>query len=867
MNNVLSYAQLMSGQNSLEAIKEGARLICDRRGRYADTISNDVERIKSEITVIESLIKTIEENSSVLDSKQESELKSLCKQLKTSLNAYLLKAQSLCKRFKNKKIKVVAFGLRTQGKSTFTRLYTGLPESVVAEKNQGDDLDKTGALSVISHQTGVLVNNPNITIHFKTCECVLKPVNDCIRQLSVIREFILPGCTGNGYDSWNDFKSVLANKSEKNKAYEKIKSLIDRDNQVRDFYPVKSFLLSVFEPESDFDEVKVESHSQEISLSELPLYNDMTNPGKRRYLSVERIDISADLGYEGAFENFEICDTKGISAKAGAKIVEEEIFNDINNSDAAFSIKNVGGGQDAPDFYKDLSNNVSNIDKLHNKHFAILNLYEGANEGMVDETVNAINGSNLAKCIYVGSLATQKNRIASYKGIEIDAKKFSMALIVDMLSKIVDSTKENDDLLINDCNNLVGEINNNQQLLNNFLLQLQNKSKGYTIEYMLLEKIESFRIAAMAKLEDLAKSNNIILPDAEIVINNSNSMVNSSLNDDEEDDDYTEETETVSSEVVTPMPIEQLTVSTPQKDSMKDIRIFRMITAQPNMDETDINALLRERRTGTTVSDIAISYILEQDIKPIAGSNAYMGENLKYATTVKGSATDIGAYIDSVSDLLYGAIKNNINIKYTGSQDIGSIVSLRNQLYSAIWKEFKFSALYGDFNEELLENNKQNKIINEWLSYYNKPKKDSEASAITPEVSYNILISYFSKLDYKPASILGAGPIIDWKLLKQSICEVYRRFNFEERVKEKLTNEEKLKRNIFVEMRESLRSTSALIGGVIGMYPKIPKALLDAKIFSSDEYKKISEQYKWAVLCNTREQLVSQNITSLKKIK
>ena len=129
MSNVLSYAQLMSGQNSLEAIKEGARLICDRRGRYADTISKDVERIKGEISVIESLIETIEENSSVLESSQESELKSLCEALKKSLNAYLKKAQSLRSRFNNKKIKVLAFGLKSEGKSTFTRRYTGLPES------------------------------------------------------------------------------------------------------------------------------------------------------------------------------------------------------------------------------------------------------------------------------------------------------------------------------------------------------------------------------------------------------------------------------------------------------------------------------------------------------------------------------------------------------------------------------------------------------------------------------------------------------------------------------------------------------------------------------------------------------------------
>ena len=164
MNNVLSYAKLMSEQNSLEAIREGARVICERRGRYADTISNDVERIKSEISVIENLIKTIEENSSVLDSNQESELKSLCEQLKKSLKAYLQEAQSLCTRFNNKKIKVLAFGSKSQGKSTFTRLYTGLPESVVAEKAADDDRDKTGALSIISHKKGNAVNNPQITV-------------------------------------------------------------------------------------------------------------------------------------------------------------------------------------------------------------------------------------------------------------------------------------------------------------------------------------------------------------------------------------------------------------------------------------------------------------------------------------------------------------------------------------------------------------------------------------------------------------------------------------------------------------------------------------------------------------------------------
>lgn len=862
MSNVLSYAQLMSEQNSLEAIKEGARLICDRRGRYADTISNDVERIKGEISVIESLIKTIEENSSVLDSSQESELKSLCEQLKKSLKAYLQKAQSLCNRFNNKKIKVVAFGLRTQGKSTFTRLYTGLPESVVAEKNQGDDLDKTGALSVISHKTGVPVKNPNITIHFKTSECVLKPVNDCIRQLSVISGFMLPGCTGNGYVSWNDFQSVLANKSEKNKAYEKIKSLIDRDNQVRDFYPVKSFLLSVFEPESNFDDVKMESHYQEISLSKLPLYNDMTNPDERRYLSVERIDISADLGYQDAFENFEICDTKGISAKAGAKIVEEEIFNDINNSDAAFSIKNVGGGQHAPDFYKDLSNNVSNIDKLHNKHFAILNLYIGANKGMVDETVSAINGSNLAKCIYVGSLATQKDRIASYEGVEIDAKAFSQTLIVDMLTKIVDSTKESDDLLIADCNKLVNEINENQRKLNENLLQIQSNASGFNEEAIILEKIAELRNAAILKLEQEAKVHDIPLQcvvcgtDDDVVINDSGDSKDDYFDD--EDDDLIDTGSSSKSDG--PAYQEHLTRKLVMDDPKRDIRTFEMITAES--DETVIVDVLRNRKKSDSVSDLALEYLLDKEIKAIAGSNVYMN-----SVKVDGSVNSLGGYIDSVSALLFRKIEDNINTTHSLPCNIDSIVELRTKVYRVVWDALKLTGLLGELSEEVLERHKYNYVMDKWYRWYTSSIKDQYSSIIVPQQSYNILIAYFNGLKHDPDSNLKSGSVVDWNRLKRAVQYAYKIYDFEGRILEKIANEELLRHNIFRALHTSLKNPAFDID-MKGIYlGRSADELYKIGIIGKAEHDRITNQYKWDILRNAREQLKTKSVTSLQNIK
>lgn len=865
MSNVLSYKQLMSRQNSLDVIKERAKLICDRRGRYADTISNDVERIKSEISVIESLIKTIEENSSVLDTNQEAELKSLCQQLKESLKTYLQKAQSLCKRFNHKKIRVLAFGYRTEGKSTFTRLYTGLPESVVAQKGASEEKDKTGALSVISHKKGVALDDPEITVYLKTSESILKTVNRCISQLSILPNFSLPNCTSRGYNSWNDLSSVLSNVTLKKKTYETLGSLTDPNNQVTDFDPVKSFLKSVFEPESCFVDVTNRTEVKQIPLSTLPLYNDMTNNGERRYLSVDRIEIVADLGHEDVFENFEICDTKGISAKAGAMIVEEDIYNDINNSDAAFSIQRVGQGQKATEFYVGLSNSISKANKeskperLSTKHFAILNLHKGIDNASVKEVINAINGSHLAKCIYIGSFATEEGTIASYENVSIDAKKFAQSLVIDMLSKIVDSTKESDDLLIKSCNELVNEINKNQQSLIESLEKFQNKEEECDIDNILLKSIDALRITALEKLAEMAKEQNIILPDTMEKCSTNNAY------DDDDDDDDDEETNVASEEVVAPMPLEHIPSNVSKIDPKRNIRIFRMIATHPELKDEDIQKMLNKGQA----SDVAISYILDNDIKHLAGSNVYMGPNKKDAMEVSGTASSIGGYIDSVSSLLYDKIAENINENYAKSQSIDSITDLNEAVYHSMWSELKLDKWYGNFEQYIFHINEHNDIIKKLNTLYSKLKADAECSAITPETSYNILITYFRNVEYKTTSEMGTDivkPIINWDVLRQSIVEVYRRYNFETRAIEKLANEEMLKRNIFIDLMVVLGSPS-FVSGIKGMYPRNPQELLGAKIITSDEFDKISNQYKWGVLRNAKEQLRSKSVTSLQNIK
>lgn len=863
MSNVLSYAQLMSGQNSLEAIKEGARLICDRRGRYADTISNDVERIKGEISVIKGLIKSIEDNSSVLDDKHKSDLLELCEKLKLSLKGYLRKSENLRDRFKNKKIKVLAFGLKSEGKSTFTRRYTGLPESVVAVKGAGVDQDKTGALSVIYHDKNYTKENPKIIVHFKTQEEILAVVNFCVRKLRVLPNFKLPNCTDSGYSTWNDLALVLDNITKKREAYQTL-SLLTDGNKVVDFAALKSFLKSVFEKESNFNDVRKDSHSLPVKISELPLYNDMTNDVERRYLSVDRIEIYANLGYEGIFENFEICDTKGISAKAGgAMIVEQGLYNDINNSDAVFSIKRVGQGAQSKEFYSNLSNNIINCDegvkpeRLDNKHFAIFNLLELADKDTIDDTINTIDELNLAKCIYIGSLGDN----ISYEDIIIDADIFARAVIVDMLSKIVDSTKESDDLLIADCNKLIKEISENQHLLNDYLVQIQSNVSDFNEEAIILEKIAELRNAAILKLEQEAKVHDIPLQcvvcgiDDDVVMNNSGDSKDDYFDD--EDDDLIDTGSSSKSDG--PAYQEHLTRKLVMDDPKRDIRTFEMITAES--DETVIVDVLRNRKKSDSVSDLALEYLLDKEIKAIAGSNVYMN-----SVKVDGSVNSLGGYIDSVSALLFRKIEDNINTTHSLPCNIDSIVELRTKVYRVVWDALKLTGLLGELSEEVLERHKYNYVMDKWYRWYTSSIKDQYSSIIVPQQSYNILIAYFNGLKHDPDSNLKSGSVVDWNRLKRAVQYAYKIYDFEGRILEKIANEELLRHNIFRALHTSLKNPAFDID-MKGIYlGRSADELYKIGIIGKAEHDRITNQYKWDILRNAREQLKTKSVTSLQNI-
>lgn len=863
MTKITWYNELAIKAGSIEErecdIRATAANICKTRREYANAIAANVSDIQKEAEQINTFIREIRHKYDILDEIEKRNIETKCGQLENALKDYVEKSANLCTRFKNQKIKIVAFGPKSQGKSTFTGLYTGLNDEVVAVKKAGND-DKTGATSVIIHSNDVV--DIKIKVFQKSQEEILAMINSSLTALKELN-LSIKGTNHGIYKSWADFKRVLDNKEQKKSIYEIFEKL-KNTQKVENFNSNRAVLKNVFRAESDFSQVKPDRETDrengiEISLEDLPMYNDMQHKGTQRFMTVSLIKIFKDLERQNMFENFEICDTKGLSVDAGGSTHEDAIYKELNEADAVFSIYMLKTGDASDDFYDKLANRI-NLNHgpvkpldFDSKHFVILNIAENGFLGSTPEVADNIQKENIANTVYIGAL-----RNGVYDNIEIDAKKFVDSLLLDMLGSIVENTKNNDKALVAKCNELVLSINASKKELIDCLSDI--KIEKYSINGILRDKIDGFRREALRKIEEMAKDHNSELNNIKLsdVNDSGNAMVAPSDEDDEEDEDG-------SYGVPVSLLSEDLSSNMPKvDDKQRNVQMYKMITARYGEDDEEIAKKL-EGKTSTEVSNAAISDILDK-IKGVSGSCVYMGANRELATKVTGTANDIGGYIDSVSDLLQYEIKENINRKYTGSQDITPIIKLRDELYDSIWKIFKFDKLYHIKFSDLLKQDNDilgNKIISEWIDYYTKDKKNQEASSIIPEVSYNILIAYFSGLEYIPAVELGAEPIVDWKKLKQAICEVYSKFDFKERVLEKLTNDKKLERNLFVDLRGSLMGSN-FIGDLIAMYIKrSPQELKDAEIIEGADYNKILHSGTLSALCAIKDQLKSQEVTSL----
>lgn len=792
-------------------VKEKAQKICERRKRDAKKIQNQIAKIEPQVAELKTVIGKIEDTVGFVATDACQKIKSKCNDLKNMLDRYLHTGNSLAVRLSNQKIRVLAFGEKSQGKSLFTKLYTGIEDdNIITVKQMGMDKDLTGAISIIVHKEKLLPDNPKIKVYFKKEDEILQLVNQCLRDLKPLG-LCLPNTKEDGtYASWEKLMLVVQNAPDdcpntaKAQAYEKINNLQNIETTV-DFLSKTELLKSVFKAESDLSNAG--QGDKIISLKDLPEYNNMQHKGIQRYMAVDHIDIGVDLQHNGMFENFEICDSKGMSVEAGGSMMNDLLYKEMNSSDAVFSIKLAGGALNASKFYQDLNNKLTSAwkgtrpENLELKHFAIVNIVNGFPDEESNVLAEQIDKLKVANCIYVGALLDGVKQ----EGEEIEAKTFANCVILDMLEKIAESTEQLDQKLIADCSKMAENIETTKKELKD-LLEGLGEYKDYSWSTILLNSISTLAQNAIDKIVKKAKENEIGIDTFGKETKSTSgqdqsqhaTQINPSDDEEEEEEDTKEANPNVADRMNNNKVKEQLennkNITIDEKE--KNRHIYKMITGV----DADSDKL--------TLSDIsvvkeALNYILENKIRPFAGSSQitplsnieekdYVGKK-----NVLGTVHNIGEYIDNVSGRLYTLIYKNINILYGPSKTIEDIG--KDELFNILWKEFKLDKLYGELPDTLKECANKNPIgIGQWKMFYEETDQTLPSDPIQPLFSFNILREYFQRMDDKNPSanetlLENKKQIVVWDILKDSIYEAYSRYEFATRVNQKLVDEKRVK--------------------------------------------------------------------------
>lgn len=500
---MISYKQLLSGNQNIAnlptAIRTTAADICERRRLRGQDLEEKALVVRKEREQILKLIESLRENlHACKDEDVKSDIENLITRLEQSLNRYSKDLTNLARRFKNSKIRILSFGFKTQGKSLFTKLYTGITDDRIVSVKSNTNKDQTGATNVIHHNIKYKADAPHITVYFRNDSEVLNLINNALREvLPLIKGTKLPTHFG----TYFEFVNYIQNEASKKEAYGIVESLEDSDNIVPAFDSAKSLLLSFFVDVSDFSHVG-KKHLELYDPSELSTYNNMQDKNKQCYLSVDHIDIELDLQRENMFENFEICDTKGLSEDAGGFLIEDALIEDINRADAVFSIQSIQQGGLMDKFVsklKSLSNpsrKNGHIQNLRDRHFSIANIHSDIETSDVENYNTKLTQNGLVHEVYAGMLVD-----GTFAGETIDAKIFANYLLLNMMKEIVNTTQSHDAALLGSCYEKSKEVNQLIRELKSLLLSMKIKA-GSGYKDCILKNVELIRRKIVRQLID-----------------------------------------------------------------------------------------------------------------------------------------------------------------------------------------------------------------------------------------------------------------------------------------------------------------------------------------------------------------------------
>lgn len=500
-------------------IKKTAEEICKRRRTQGKSLRNKADTVNQERMALVRLLKNMQEHlSACSDESQKNQVCETINKLKNALEVYSDNLNSLATRFENSKIRVLSFGFKSQGKSLFTRMYTHINDDNIVRVKGNTDEDQTGTTNIIRHNSRYSSDNPHITVYFREESQILELVNNALKGLrSLIEKTTIPTV----FSSYSQFSNFLS--SDKKRAYEIIEKFDDIDHTIPTFDSAKSLLLSIFNSASDFSMVGKGSLVLKSS-AEMATYNDMQAKLNQRYLSVDHIDIELNLRYDGMFENFEICDTKGLSEDAGGSLIEDDLVNDINHADAIFSIQKIQQDGGMKDKFvakvKSLANPQrlnGHIKSIQNRHFSIANVYSNIDEKNVLNYENKINQNNLANIIYVGMLVD-----GEYNGDKIVAQEFVDALMLHMIGAIVETTATLDNELVRACFDDSQKVNDLLLELKSQLSNLSNSLKeGKDYAEYIRDNVDDIRLRVLTLLFQYAKDNKFSIENENNIVNKS----------------------------------------------------------------------------------------------------------------------------------------------------------------------------------------------------------------------------------------------------------------------------------------------------------------------------------------------------------
>lgn len=845
-------------------VKTNAHDICERRKSNA----NDLEARKIIISNERASINSLLNNAQNALSKQNINSDDfklflrIISELDSLYAKYEKEVSDLASRFKKSKIRIVAFGKKSQGKSSFIREFTRLPKDVIETKEHGDDKDKTGCTCIYHHKENCSPENPEIKVVFRTTTEILNTINHCLKGISDTGFRI----DGRNCFTWDELVGILNSSDKKKKIYDEIDLLTQGDCSIDSFGANKSILKSFFDPQSDYSDICGSINSdffdkekgKTIEKTDLPMYNDMQFMGPKKYQIVSEIHIFVDLKRNNMLENIEICDTKGMSIEAGGSSWEEEIYKEIGNSDAAFSIQMSGGsnaGGAATSFYEKLNDEIKRhkdlLKDMGLKHYILINPFDGGIPTDAENDAKIIATYKKAQAIYIGALVDK----LKYGNIELDLHKFVDYFVYDMIRKIVITTNQTDKTLLDELDKTKEDIKKKYTDLIKILSVINKEIPEETLNWndVVINALRKRKVELKEKIEQEAKKHKITLPGIKETIEEVNniSKQNHTVSYDDDDDesefynsvsDGSSYGEDISTDVNEP---DEYTVSK---------GVYNMLT----------HNVLRENVDNNKAIELAIGYLFDQCLK-LTGKE---GRFLKYG--IVGTSQNIGSFIDDLAAHIYSEVNQNINHYFIADSDNSDSTNFNTKLFNIVWEELCIGEFLSNktFDAQTLyqlnqENGETSVTIRKMYDWYNKMTCDNKAQSLYPRTSFSILKNYFDAITDFPSEdqLRSDRTIIDSKLLREAVVNSYKFHDYATRYKEQLNNDIKNKRSVLTVIVSDMDERNFEYD-LLEMYKLLKpqeysQILLDSGVISSGDKDKFDNQVSIKIFRETKSQIDS----------